>query len=77
MELRSCPFCGNLNLKKFHIVVEQDKFYFMECVCCGAHGPASDSGKESIIAWNKRPDKEATIIQEFRLIAHRQEDSKN
>ena len=55
--VRSCPFCGNQDIK--------DNYVFMECKQCGATGPKMNGGKnddhadytdhlDAIAEWNKR-----------------------
>lgn len=36
---------------------EKDKFWYVECVECGAMGPSSDNSPDAAIAaWNRRAD---------------------
>ena len=50
-ELKPCPFCGTSNCE---IVSNGHDSQFVECMFCGASGPAHENHDETTEAWNRR-----------------------
>ena len=78
-ERAPCPFCGSL---KLHFTSNGAETNFVECVMCGASGPAENHERKAVIAWNRRASLGAAqvpagfalvpmgFVQGFNTLAH-------
>jgi len=61
--LEACPFCGDsLQVGKLSMresPVCGGRYYTIECLECGAEGPACDTPEKARAAWSRRPGAQA------------------
>lgn len=52
--MKTCPFCGNIDLS---VAIGCSYFacsYFVSCTECGTEGPSGNTEHKAIEKWNKR-----------------------
>lgn len=54
MTIQPCPFCGFDDPYYDEMITEDESFFYLTCLECGAEGPIANSPAEAGEKWNGR-----------------------
>lgn len=52
-EVLACPYCNHRSFME--IVKQNERFFYVNCLNCGAHGPVHATAKEALVHFNVVP----------------------